>query len=61
MSDDREELYLCLLYLYRSVKSLCDFSSSHSIHRPPGSNMFKWFKFDDGEVTEAKIDDDEVR
>lgn len=30
------------------------------IHRPPGSNMIKWFKFDDGEVTEAKIDDEEV-
>lgn len=28
--------------------------------RPPGSNTVKWFKFDDGEVTEAKIDDEEV-
>ena len=28
--------------------------------RPPGSNSVKWFKFDDGEVTEAKIDDEEV-
>lgn len=27
--------------------------------RPPGSNSVKWFKFDDGEVTEAKIDDEE--
>ena len=28
--------------------------------RPPGSNVFKWFRFDDGEVVEAKIDDEEV-
>ena len=33
----------------------------HVICRPPGSNTVKWFKFDDGEVTEAKIDDEEVR
>ena len=30
------------------------------LSRPPGSNTVKWFKFDDGEVTEAKIDDEEV-
>ena len=29
--------------------------------RPPGSNAPKWFKFDDGEVSEAKLDDEEVR
>ena len=28
--------------------------------RPPGSNVAKWFKFDDGEVSEAKLDDEEV-
>ena len=31
------------------------------LNRPPGSNAVKWFKFDDGEVTEAKIDDEEVQ
>lgn len=31
------------------------------LHRkPPGSNTPKWFKFDDGDVTEAKIEDEEV-
>jgi len=33
---------------------------SPTFSRPPGSNAHKWFKFDDGEVTEAKMDDDEV-
>ena len=28
--------------------------------KPPGSNIPKWFKFDDGDFTEAKIEDDEV-
>lgn len=28
--------------------------------RPPGSNSLKWFKFDDGDVSEAKLDDEEV-
>ena len=28
--------------------------------RPPGSAAPKWFKFDDGEVSEAKLDDEEV-
>ncbi len=28
--------------------------------KPPGSNSPKWFKFDDGDVTEAKIEDEEV-
>ena len=40
-------------------------SNSHTIsmyvcRKPPGSNTPKWFKFDDGDVTEAKIEDDEV-
>ncbi len=30
------------------------------IRKPPGSNNPKWFKFDDGDVTEAKIEDEEV-
>ena len=28
--------------------------------RPPGSTAYKWYKFDDSEVTEWKMDDDEV-
>ena len=28
--------------------------------RPQGSSSHKWFRFDDGEVVEAKIDDEEV-
>lgn len=28
--------------------------------RPSGSSAYKWYKFDDGEVTEAKIEDEEV-
>ena len=28
--------------------------------RPPGSQVPKWFKFDDGEVSEAKMDEEEV-
>ena len=28
--------------------------------RPPGSGTYKWYKFDDSEVTEWKMDDDEV-
>lgn len=28
--------------------------------RPPGASSLKWFKFDDGEVSEAKLDDEEV-
>ena len=31
-----------------------------SLCRPPGSNAPKWFKFDDGDVSEAKLDDEEV-
>ena len=34
--------------------------NDNALCRPPGSNSVKWFKFDDGEVTEAKIDDEEV-
>jgi len=30
------------------------------LHRPPGSNPHKWFRFDDGEIIEAKMDNDEV-
>ena len=33
---------------------------SHMLHRPPGTNPHKWFKHDDGEVTEAKMDNNEV-
>ncbi|XP_064393950.1 probable ubiquitin carboxyl-terminal hydrolase FAF-X [Halichondria panicea] len=29
------------------------------VRKPPGSNTPKWFKFDDGDVTEAKIEDEE--
>ncbi len=32
-----------------------------SVFRPPGSTTSKWFKFDDGEVLEAKLDDEEVK
>ena len=28
--------------------------------RPPGTTTYKWYKFDDSEVTEWKMDDDEV-
>lgn len=30
------------------------------LYRPAGSSSHKWFRFDDGEVVEAKIDDEEV-
>ena len=30
------------------------------LHRPPGSNTVNWFKFDNGEVTKAKLDNSEV-
>ena len=34
---------------------------SYCLYRkPPGSNSPKWFKFDDGDVSEAKIEDEEV-
>ena len=29
-------------------------------HRCPATQVLKWYKFDDGEVTEAKMDDEEV-
>ena len=32
-----------------------------SLCRPQGSGSPKWFRFDDGEVVEAKIDDEEVK
>lgn len=28
--------------------------------RPPGAESVKWYKFDDGDVIEAKMDDEEV-
>ena len=28
--------------------------------RCPATQVLKWYKFDDGEVTEAKMDDEEV-
>ena len=30
------------------------------LHRPPGSNTVNWFMFDNGEVTKAKLDNNEV-
>ena len=30
------------------------------LHRCPATQVLKWYKFDDGEVTEAKMDDEEV-
>jgi len=33
---------------------------SHMLHRHPGTNPHKWFKYDDGEVTKAKMDNYEV-
>ena len=33
---------------------------SHTLHRPPESNTHKWFNFDDGEITEAKMDNNEL-
>ena len=50
------------LHVVLKISDFCVISlPSNPMHRPPGSNIYKWFKFDDGEVTEAKIDDDEVR
>jgi len=42
------------------VSTCKDVHRSHTLHRPPGTNPHEWFKHDDGEVTEAKMDNNEV-
>ena len=36
------------------------FSPMHMLHRPSGSNPHKWFKYDDGEITEAEMYNNEM-
>ena len=33
---------------------------TYNLSRKPGEQQYKWYKFDDGDVCECNMDDDEV-
>ena len=57
MLKDHMTQHACVCVWVGETRTMCCIS----FLRPPGSNTPKWFKFDDGEVTETKIDDEEVQ
>lgn len=43
------------------VSSIGEFCSCFFVSRVSPDNVPKWYKFDDGEVSECKMDDEEVQ